>query len=124
MSPAAFWAGIWGTIIAIIIILYTKSGFIVSRHDFELCALLGIVQIGLGMIIYTLGAKYVPAAELALLSLTEVILSPILVWLGVGEIPSQYTLLGGVIVLGAIVFQALNGICNQRPSTLLARPQI
>ncbi len=114
MTPAVFWAGFWGVLLAGVMILVTNSGFTISRHDFELCSILGFVQVGLGLIIYTMGSKYVPAAELALLSLTEVILGPVWVWLGVGEIPSFYTMLGGAIVLGAIVYQAIAGIRSQR----------
>ena len=121
MTPTAFWAGIWGTIIGAIMIIVSQAGFTVSHHDFEMCAILGFVQVGVGMIFYTLGAKYVPAAELALLSLTEVILGPIWVWLAVGEVPSLFTLIGGAIVLGAIVFQALSGIhANRFDNTVTA----
>jgi drug/metabolite transporter, DME family len=57
----------------------------------------------------------VPAAELTLLSLTEVVLGPIWVWLGVGEVPSPLTLAGGAIVLGAVAYQALGGVRRKRP---------
>lgn len=114
MTPAVFWAGITGLLIGAFAIITTKSGFTISHHDFEMCALIGLVQVGLGLIIYTAGSKYVPAAELALLSLIEVILGPIWVWLGVGELPSFYTFIGGAIVLGAIVFQAVMGIRNSK----------
>ena len=50
-----------------------------------------------------------------MLSLTEVVLGPILVWLGVGEVPGVYTMLGGAIVLGAITAQALSGIRKRPP---------
>ena len=82
----------------------------VSQHDLLLCTMLGLVQVGLGLILYTLGSRHVPAGELALLSLTEVVLGPIWVWIGVGETPSLYTLIGGAIVLGAIAAQATLGI--------------
>ena len=116
MTPAVFWAGIWGSIVGAVMIIVTKSGFTISHHDFEMCALLGFVQVGLGLIIYTLGSKYVPAAELTLLSMTEVILGPVWVWIGIGEVPGFYTMLGGAIVLGAIVYQALFGIRSQKMS--------
>ena len=52
----------------------------------------------------------VPAAELTLLSLTEVLLGPLWVWMFVGETASFYTLLGGVILLMAIAGNALTGL--------------
>ena len=114
MTPTVFWAGLSGTVIGAVMILVSGTGFSVSHHDFEMCALLGLVQVGIGMIIYTAGSKHVPAAELVLLSLTEVILGPLWVWLAVGEVPGVYTLVGGFIVFGAIVLQAFTGIQHQR----------
>ncbi len=76
---------------------------------------MGMVQIGAGLLIYTAGSRHLPAAELALLALTEGVLGPIWVWLGVGETPSLATLLGGAIVLGAVVGNALTGLRRWRP---------
>lgn len=89
--------------------------FQLSTHDVLLCALLGCVQVGLGLILFTVGSRYIPAGELALLSLTEVVLGPVWVWLGVGEVPTSLTLLGGVIVLSAIVAQAVHGVRRRPP---------
>ncbi|MCS5591164.1 MAG: DMT family transporter [Gammaproteobacteria bacterium] len=66
--------------------------------------------VGAGLILYTLGSKYLPAAELILLSLMEVIAGIFWVWLpimGVNEVPSNDTIIGGLIILSAIVFQGL-----------------
>ncbi len=76
---------------------------------------MGAVQIGAGLLVYTAGSRHLPAAELALLALTEVVLGPVWVWLGIGETPSLATLLGGAIVLGAIVGNALSGLRRWRP---------
>jgi len=76
---------------------------------------MGVIQIGVGMTALTIGSRHVPAAELALLSLTEVILAPVWVWIGVGEVPSLLTLVGGGIVLAAIAGQALTGIKAKAP---------
>ena len=79
------------------------------------------VQIGFGLIAYTAGSRYLPAAELALLSLTEVLLGPIWVWLGVGEVPSRPTLIGGAIVLAAVVWRAGHELRPTTPQRSLAR---
>ena len=115
MTPAVCWAGIWSGLVAGVVLLLSARGFALSVHDFALCALMGSVQVGLGLILYTIGSRQVPAAELTLLSLTEVVLGPILVWVGVNEVPSPYTLLGGAIVLGALTAQALSGIRRPPP---------
>ena len=76
--------------------------------DVALLAGLGVGQIGLGLIFVTIGARLIPAAEVALITLIEVVLGPLWVWLARGEKPSAATLVGGAIVLGAVVFQAVS----------------
>jgi drug/metabolite transporter (DMT)-like permease len=115
MTPAVCWAGVWATLIGASMLFGTHDGFALSMHDVLLCGLLGFVQVGLGLILFTAGSRYVPAAEITLLSLTEVVLGPIWVWLGVGEKPSPLTLLGGAVVLSAIIAQAIHGVRRKRP---------
>ena len=78
----------------------------ISSWDLLLCVTSGTVQIGLGMLLYTLGTRHINAGEAALLALSEVILAPIWVWLVVDEIPSVLTLSGGAIVLLALLSRA------------------
>ncbi len=115
MTPAVCWAGVWAGLFGAFMLSGAQSGFALSSNDLLLCALLGCVQAGLGLILFTLGSRHLPAAEITLLSLTEVVLGPIWVWLGVGEIPSQLTLLGGAIVLTAILAQAIHGVKTRPP---------
>jgi drug/metabolite transporter (DMT)-like permease len=68
-------------------------------------ALLGAGQVALGTLLFAMAARRVPAAELALIFLLEVVLGPLWTWVGVGERPSATTLLGGAIVLAAVVLQ-------------------
>jgi drug/metabolite transporter (DMT)-like permease len=77
----------------------------VSMHDAVLLALLGFGQIGLGLILLTIGARLIPAAEVALITLLEIVLGPVWVWLFLSEAPSTSTLLGGLIVLCAVLVQ-------------------
>ncbi len=84
------------------------SDFAIGNRDLIICVFLGVVQIGLGMVLVTVGAQHVPAAQVSLLALLEVILGPIWVWIGVGEVPSIYALIGGAIVLTGVVMQALS----------------
>ena len=85
---------------------FSRPGGIGAR-DLILIATLGVTQIGLGLAFLTMAARLVPAAEVALISLLEVVLGPLWVWLARGEHPSTATLLGGVVVIAAVVLQAL-----------------
>jgi drug/metabolite transporter (DMT)-like permease len=71
---------------------------------------MGVFQVGLGLVVYTIGSRVVPAAELVLLSMTEVLLGPLWVWIFVGETVSFYTLLGGAILMLAIAGNAVSGL--------------
>jgi drug/metabolite transporter (DMT)-like permease len=79
----------------------------VGGKDLALLIGLGAGQIGLGLIFLTIGARLIPAAEVALITLLEIVLGPIWVWAVQGEQPSAATLTGGAIVLAAVVFQAV-----------------
>ena len=79
----------------------------ITGHDLAVCAVLGLFQATLGFIFMAMGSRHVPAAQLTLLSLIEVVLGPIWVWLVLGEVPAMLTLAGGAMVLGAVVAQAL-----------------
>lgn len=85
----------------------------IPATDLGWCALMGLVTLSGGMILYTLGSKVVPSGELVLLSNVEIILAPFWVWLLMGETASADTLLGGGIVLAAILFNALGGMRRQ-----------
>jgi len=103
-------AGVF-SIIASTIICYTMDyGFSIPANDIMIAFALGVFQVGLGLAIFTIGSRVVPAAELALLSMTEVLLGPLWVWLFMGETASFYTLVGGFILMLAIAGNALSGL--------------
>jgi drug/metabolite transporter (DMT)-like permease len=81
----------------------------VPGDDLLALAALGAGQIGLGLVLLTLGARLIPAAQVALITLLEVVLGPIWVWIAVGEEPTAATLVGGAIVVVAVVIQAVGG---------------
>ena len=78
----------------------------VGAHDLGLLVALGIGQIGLGLVLLTIGGRLIPAAEVALITLLEVVLGPLWVWIFLSEQPSAATLAGGTIVLAAVGIQA------------------
>jgi len=79
----------------------------VSGSDWAILAALGIGQMGLGLAFLTIGARLIPPAQVAIISLLEVVLGPLWVWLAYDERPSAATFAGGVIVVAAVVVQAV-----------------
>lgn len=114
MIPSVCLAGIFGAIISAFIAAGLQQSLTISGHDLLICVILGAAQLGCGLAMFTFGSRHVPAAELILLALTEVVLGPIWVWLAVGEIPSRITFIGGGILLAAITGQALSGMHRPR----------
>jgi drug/metabolite transporter (DMT)-like permease len=84
----------------------------ISGHDVALLSALGISQIGLGLVFLTIGARLIAAAEVAIIVQLEIVLGPLWVWLAVDERPSTATLVGGIIVLGAVALQTLEERSN------------
>jgi len=77
----------------------------ITRRDLGLLVLLGVGQMGLGLIFLTIGARLIPAAEVALITLLEVVLGPLWVWISISERPSPATILGGFVVILAVLLQ-------------------
>ncbi|MDQ3866873.1 MAG: DMT family transporter [Actinomycetota bacterium] len=75
-------------------------------HDLTLLAALGITQIALGFVFLTIGGRLIPAGEVALITLLEIVLGPLWVWAFLSERPSAATLVGGAIVLAAVLLEA------------------
>jgi drug/metabolite transporter (DMT)-like permease len=89
----------------------------IDGDDVFWLATLGIGQIGLGFALLTVGARLIPAAQVGLITLLEVVLGPLWVWLALDERPSTLTLVGGAIVIAAIVIQT-----RSAPSPALPAP--
>jgi drug/metabolite transporter (DMT)-like permease len=94
----------------------------VDARDLGLMVVLGFGQMGLGLAFLTMGARLIPAAEVALITLLEVVLGPLWVWLAYSERPSTTTLLGGAVVLAAVVLQA-GGEREEPPEPRGPRPR-
>jgi len=78
-----------------------------SRSDWAILAALGVGQMGIGLAFLTIGARLIPPAQVAIISLLEVVLGPLWVWLAYDERPGASTLAGGAIVVAAVLVQAL-----------------
>ncbi len=90
--------------------LASGTGLAAPAVDAGLAVIYGVLVIGGGIVMLTIGARSVPAAEIIVLSMSEVVLASIWVWLAFGEVPSILTLIGGAIVLGSIAIQAAVGM--------------
>ena len=120
MLPAVFLSGLFAIIITLVICVSLQLPLILSPNDGVISMGMGVFQVGAGLILYTLGSRSLPAAELALLSLAEVLLGPIWVWLFLGETASLNTLIGGMVLLAAIAGNALSG--NRRKPPPITSP--
>jgi drug/metabolite transporter (DMT)-like permease len=78
----------------------------IGGQDLGLLVALGIGQIGLGFVFLAIGGRLIPAAEVAVITLLEIVLGPLWVWIFLSEQPGAVTLAGGAIVLGAVAMQA------------------
>jgi drug/metabolite transporter (DMT)-like permease len=75
----------------------------VAPDDLALLALFGAAQLGLGLVMFMAGARLIPVAEASLIGVLESVLGPVWVWLALGETPAPAALLGGAIILTALV---------------------
>ena len=82
-------------------------------RDVLLLATLGITQIGLGLVLLTIGARLIPAGEVALITLLEIVLGPLWVWIALSEHPSTATLVGGAVVLGAVLLESTDAATDE-----------
>jgi drug/metabolite transporter (DMT)-like permease len=78
-----------------------------SLHDILLLALLGCLQLGLPCMLMVRASPQLSAPEISLLAMLEVVLGPLWVWLGAGEVPAMATLAGGTAVIVALILNEL-----------------
>jgi len=104
MIPLQLIAGIG----AIILGYLFSSKIMLSSHDLILGFIAGFFQVGFGFIFITIGAKTTPSALVGIIMLTEAILGPLWAWLFINETPPLVVLVGGTIVLLAVVLQFFN----------------
>ncbi len=116
MLPSVFLSGVFAIIITFGVCQVLGLSVSVSINDASVAMGMGVFQVGAGLILYTLGSRSLPAAELTLLSLAEVLLGPLWVWLFIGETTSINTLIGGAVLLAAIVGNALSGKRRKPPA--------
>lgn len=93
--------------VASAVLALTQGGLGVSLRDGSLACISGGIALGVGLPMFNLGHRSVPAARVPLLLMTEVVLAPLWVWIWPGETPGPATLIGGAVILGAVVWLML-----------------
>ena len=100
-------AGLFCTIFSFIVLGFSFKPFVEMPMINSYLSLLHGLIVASGLILYTLGAKYLPSAELTLLSLMEVVGGVIWVWIpifGINEVPSSTVIIGGIIITLAVLY--------------------
>ena len=104
MVPAIFYSGIFSVIYGLIL----SESFIFTSHDILMGFFLGVPQLAFGFICITIGSRSTPSATIGLLMLSETICAPIWVLLFLNEIPPVSTLIGGFIIIIAIIIKSFD----------------
>jgi drug/metabolite transporter (DMT)-like permease len=94
--------------------------FHATEKDIALLAFLGVFQLGLPCVLLVMASRVLLAPEIALIGLLEVVLGPLWAWLGAGEVPARSTLIGGGIILAALIVNELATFGRLRSPKLLA----
>ena len=115
MVPSQFIAGIFAIVIGYLL----SSSINVTAHDIFLGFLAGFFQVGFGFIFITIGARKTPSAMVGIIMLTEAVLGPLWAWLFVDETPPLMVLIGGTVVISAVLLQFYN-LYNSKDKTLIS----
>ena len=110
LFPTILFGSLFATLFSGVVIIFEGNSFVFKSSDLIFSCIMGVFQLGIGTILYTLGAKYLISVELNLLSLTEVIVGPVLVWIFFEENPTKMGLIGGLIILLSIVIMSIMGL--------------
>ena len=104
MVPAQFVAGVFALLIGYLM----SEKIMISPNDIFLGFLAGFLQLGLGFIFITVGAQRTPSAMVGIIMLTEAVLGPLWAWLFINEQPPFIVIIGGSIVIFAVLLQFYN----------------
>ena len=104
MVPAIFYSGIFSIIYGLIL----SESFIFTNHDILMGFFLGVPHLAFGFICITIGSRTTPSTTIGLLMLTETLFAPIWVWLFLNEIPPISVLIGGIVIILAIIFKSFD----------------
>ncbi len=104
MLPALLMSGLF---VAVVAFVASIDNLQITLHDLALCILWGGVMSGIGNGMFIIASRHLVAAELTLFMLLEFALSPLWVWMFIGESPTHWALVGGTIVISSVALRAL-----------------
>lgn len=118
MLPAVLIGSCLALCAAAAMALFQGQGLSVPARDAAIAMGMGAGLVGFGMALYVSGSRVISAAELGLLSMVEILLAPVWVWLVLGETASPALLAGAAIVSVAIIFNAASGMRHRPPKLI------
>ena len=104
MVPAIFYSGIFSVIYGLVL----SESFTFTSHDILMGFFLGVPQLAFGFICITIGSRTTPSTTIGLLMLSETLCAPIWVWLFLNEIPPLSVLIGGAVIILAIILKSFD----------------
>ena len=104
MVPAIFYSGVFSVVYGLVM----SESLSFSNHDMFLGFLLGVPQLAFGFICITIGSRTTPSTTVGLLMLTETLFAPIWVWLFLNEIPPLSVIIGGFVIIVAIIVNSFD----------------
>jgi drug/metabolite transporter (DMT)-like permease len=114
MMPAVVLGGVFSMVVGAGMTALQGETLQVPLDDIAIALAMGALTLAGGMVLYTIGSRVLPAAEATLLSLVEVLLAPIWVWIVLGETATGGTLIGGAVLVAAVAFNAASGMRRKR----------
>ncbi|MGQ0563778.1 MAG: DMT family transporter [Gemmobacter sp.] len=116
MMPATLLGGVFSAAVAAAVTGAAGGTLWLPGHDIGVSLFMGAFLLAAGLTLYTFGSKALRAADLTLLSNLEVLLGPLWVWLFLGETAGTGTLVGGLVLLAAVVANGLVGLSRAAPA--------
>lgn len=118
LIPAVLLGGVFSALV----MLPLSWPFQASLHDIVILAILGFFQLGLPCMVMVAASKSLSAPQISLLALLEVLLGPLWTWIGAGEVPAHATLVGGAVVLAALVFNEVAALRSRSAPAVTWKP--
>jgi len=122
MLPAVVLGGLFSMLAAGVVLAVEGQTLWAPWRDIAISMAMGAGVLATGMALYTAGSRVIPAAELTLLSMVEVLLAPLWVFLALRETASTGTLVGGAVLMTAVAFNALSGARRRAPAPVASVP--
>jgi drug/metabolite transporter (DMT)-like permease len=113
MVAAAAMSNVLGSVISI---PFAHGITGITGFDLLILAMFGCFQVALGLTLFFLGSRLLPSGQAALISTLETPLMPFWIWVGFAEVPTLRVLVGGALVMGAVIADIIGDIRTQRPS--------